>query len=140
MANISVNATIIEIVDASTTYVSSCNVCKQTYDVGIKIKLENGRERTVPIVDTFGYVTKKLPEIKKVLNEKYNIKPGRQFTFELPYEHKDLDRTVETTKIAHGAPGNVDNAIVFTSRTVFNNRVRKALTGNSHKLKEYMIL
>ena len=124
-----------DILDTSTTFITTGNTVNENYTVGALVKIDNIR-RAVPLIKTDRIVTAEdLINAKRILKERYGIEKGKEFIFNIPDDRYLNDRT-ETTGYKQKVSGNVDNLLVFTSRTLFNNRIRKALLGQSRMLKE----
>jgi len=132
---ITYTGTIKDIVDTSRTYITTGNVLNESYSVGIVVEIGN-IEREVPLIKLNNVPDKeKIEAIKQDLKKIYGITEGKTFTFNIP-ENRNINDKVETTGYKQGISGNVDNALVFTSRTLFNNRIRKALIKTSKLLSE----
>jgi hypothetical protein len=130
---------VVEILDTSNTYITSGNICTQNDSVGVLVKIKDIKIK-VPLIETNTRVDKnKLKEIEEILKKKYNIKPGRVFVFKIP-ENRYINDKVETTGYKQNVKGNVDRMVVFTSRTLYNNRIRKALLGKSFKINEIELI
>ena len=128
--------TIKDIINTSRTFITTGNVLNENYSVGVLVELEEGISITVPLIKLNQIPNmKKIKEIKEKLKEIYGITEGKTFTFNIP-ENRNINDKVETTGYKQGISGNVDNALVFTSRTLFNNRIRKALIKTSKLLSE----
>ena len=124
-----------DVLDTSTTFITTGNVVNENYTIGVLVKIDNIR-RTVPLIKTGRIVTAEdLINVGHILKEKYGIEKGKEFTFTIPDDRNINDR-VETTGYKQNVSGNVDDLLVFTSRALLNNRIRKALIKQSHMLKE----
>jgi len=129
-------ATIKDIIDTSRTFITTGNVLNESYSVGVLVALEEGISITVPLIKVNQIPdTKKIKEVKEKLKEIYDVIEGKTFTFNIP-ENKNINDKVETTGYKQGVSGNVDKTVLYTNRTLFNNRVRKALIKTSKLLSE----
>ena len=127
------------IVDTSSNYISTGNVLNEIHSIGVIVKINN-IERKVPLIKLSRKITDMfLKNIKKKLKEKYDIKENKTFTFYIP-ENRNIDDKVETTTYKQNIKGNVDKTLVFSSRTLFNNRIRKALLGTSKLINDYELI
>ena len=124
-----------DIIDTSVSYTTTGNVLVEKYSIGVLVDIE-GTKRTVPLVKFDRSITPEdLINIEYILKTNYGIEKGKEFTFTIP-DNRNLNDQIETTGYKQKVSGNVDNLLVFTSRTLFNNRIRKALIKQSHMLKE----
>jgi len=124
------------IVNTSKTYITTGNVLNENYSIGVIVELKKGIKIIVPLIKLDGIPDiKKFEEIKEKLKKVYEIVENKKFTFNVPANKGYMDR-VETTTYKQGVSGNVDKTKLFINRTLFNNRIRKALIKNSKLISE----
>jgi len=127
------------IIDTSSNYISTGNVLNETHSIGVIVKIGE-IERNVPLVKVTNEISDELLEdIKSKLKEKFGIEKNKVFTFYIP-ENRDINDKVETTTYKQNVKGNVGKTLIFTSRTLFNNRIRKALLGTSKLVNDYDLI
>jgi len=127
------------IVDITSSYITTGNVLNETHSIGVIIKIGE-IERNVPLVKVTSEISDELLEdIKSKLKEKFGIEENKVFTFYIP-ENRNINDKVETTTYKQNVKGNVDKTLIFTSRTLFNNRIRKALLGTSKLINDYDLI
>jgi len=124
------------IVNTSKTYITTGNVLNENYSVGAIVELEKGINIIVPLIKLNQIPdAKKMNEIKERFKEIYDITENKKFTFNIPENKEYMDKT-ETTTYKQGVSGNVDKTVLFVNRTLYNNRIRKALINSSKLLSE----
>ena len=122
-----------DIIDTTTSYITSGNVLNEKHTIGVLVKIKNIK-RKVPLVNVDNIITDELIDrYKTLLKEKYDIEKGKEFVFKIP-GNKNINDKIKTTGYKQNVKGNVDEILVFTSRTIFNNRIRKALIKTSRLL------
>ena len=124
------------IINTSKTYITTGNVLNENYSIGIIVELEKGINVIVPLIKLEQIPNmEKMNEIKEKLKKVYGIVEDKKFTFNVPANKGFMDK-VETTTYKQGVSGNVDNTELFINRTLYNNRIRKALIKNSKLILE----
>ena len=124
-----------DIVETSASYTTTGSVLVEQYSVGVVVDI-GGTKRTVPLVKFDRSITPEdLINMEYILKTDYGIEKCKEFTFIIP-DNKNLNDQIKTTGYKQKVSGNVDNLLIFTSITLFNNRVREALIDQSRMLKE----